>query len=82
MKTGNIREVCEHYSHALRSPLGVALGVVNDLLGGYEVNREDLQDAKSALERIRGLADELRDGGFDRRMVRAGSRNEKNENGT
>lgn len=56
-----LREVCEHYSHSLRTPLGVAMGVVNDLADGYEVSKDELEDARSALGSILVLLNELRD---------------------
>lgn len=61
MMTTGFADICEHYSHSMRTPLGVALGVVSDLVDGYQVSERDLKDAKAALERIRRLLDELRD---------------------
>lgn len=61
MKTVRERELFEHYSHQLRTPLGVALGVLSDLVDGYQVPEPELQDAKQALERMVLLLNEMRE---------------------
>ena len=53
--------VCERISHSLRTPLGVALGVVDDLCNGLELTNEDYSDARKALKQIQGILDEVRD---------------------
>lgn len=63
MKSANPGELCEHYSHQLRSPLGVALGVLDDLLQGLKVDEEDLRDARQALQKMRTILDEMRERG-------------------
>ncbi len=61
MRSESVAAVCERYSHKMRTPLGVALGVITDLVDGYEVPPDALKDAKSALEKIRDMLNELRD---------------------
>ena len=63
MKTVCEGSLYEHYSHQLRTPLGVALGVLSDLVDGYQVSRPELEDAKGALERMLVLLDEMRERG-------------------
>ena len=31
--------VCDRFSHAIRTHLGVSMGVVDDLIAGYELSR-------------------------------------------
>lgn len=38
----------EQLSHTLRSPLGVALGVLSDLAQGYELSAEEIRDGEKA----------------------------------
>ena len=50
-----IRLVVSRLSHAIRSPLGVALGVINDRQQGYQLEEQDYEDAFDALKRINAL---------------------------
>lgn len=44
--------VAERFSHILRTPLGVALGVLDDLTNGFELGADDLADGRNALRRM------------------------------
>ena len=50
-----IQLVVNRLSHAIRSPLGVALGVINDRQQGYQLDEQDYEDAFDALKRINAL---------------------------
>lgn len=41
--------VCDRFSHSLRTPLGVAMGLIDDLQGGYAPGADEIGDARSAL---------------------------------
>ncbi len=51
----------ERVSHALRTPLGTCLGVLEDLLAGYELTADEIRDGRDAAKRIQGTLDMLRD---------------------
>lgn len=51
----------EAMNHALRTPLGVALGLLRDVEAGYPVTAADLRDGVQALERIESVLGALRD---------------------
>jgi len=51
----------EKVSHALRTPLGVCLGALEDLLSGYTLGNEELKDARDAARNIAKQLDLLRD---------------------
>lgn len=52
---------CSRISHDVRTPLGILLGLIDDLREGHELSREELDDSGYALKRIQQLADLLRD---------------------
>ena len=45
--------------HALRSPLGVVRGVLDDHLKGFELEEQDYHDALEAVERINEMLREV-----------------------
>ena len=51
----------EKVSHALRTPLGVCLGALDDLVAGYSLGPEELKDARDAARNIAKQLDLLRD---------------------
>lgn len=51
----------EKVSHALRTPLGVSLGALDDLVAGYSLGPEELKDARDAARNIAKQLDLLRD---------------------
>jgi signal transduction histidine kinase len=51
----------DRFSHALRTPLGVGLGLVEDLLRGFSFSEQELLDAKNSLKQIHSTLEELRE---------------------
>lgn len=50
----------DRLSHALRTPLSISLGVMDDLVRGYSLRPDELKDGKHALERMLAILEELR----------------------
>ncbi len=53
--------ICDRFSHAIRTHLGVSMGIIDDHLAGYTLERKDYEDAKSALQAILGTLNSVRD---------------------
>ncbi|MCB0360065.1 MAG: hypothetical protein KDD44_10525 [Bdellovibrionales bacterium] len=56
----DVVSLCERFSHALRSPLSVCMGVIADMEQGYSLDSQDIADARTSLEQILSLIDRLR----------------------
>lgn len=53
--------VCERLAHSISTPLGVSLGIVDDLINGHELGEQDYRDARDSLQRIVNLLVSIRD---------------------
>lgn len=51
----------DRFSHALRTPLGVALGIVDDSAAGVRLTIQDYEDARSALRGMVSVLDAAKD---------------------
>ena len=51
----------DRLSHALRTPLGVCQGLVEDLLRGLELSRSDLEDGTQSIRKMVAILDSLKD---------------------
>jgi hypothetical protein len=60
MRSLQLKELVAAFSHAFRTPLGTALGVVDDAVTGMPLKREDFSDAKKSLIHLKDLVDALR----------------------
>lgn len=58
------RSLLREISHALRSPLGVVLGVVDDHLQGYSCSIDDFEAARHSLAKIKNILDLIKHLGF------------------
>ena len=54
----DLRKRLRELDHALRTPLGVALGVVSDGAKGIPLERQDFIDAEASLRQIHLLLEE------------------------
>ena len=48
-----LREGSDELAHAIRSPLSIILGIVEDIESGNQLNQEDISDARDAIDRVR-----------------------------
>lgn len=54
----DLRRKLRELDHAVRTPLGVALGVVSDGAKGIPLERQDFIDAEASLRRVHRLLEE------------------------
>ena len=60
-KLDTLHIVCDRFSHSIRTHLGVALGLVEDIKLGYDISKQDLEDANSSLRSILGVLNSVKD---------------------
>lgn len=53
--------IFDRFSHSIRTPLSVSMGVVNDLCSGYSLETKDLEDARISLDAILNALNSFRD---------------------
>lgn len=53
--------IFDRFSHSIRTPLSVSMGVVNDLCSGYSLETNDLEDARTSLQSILNALNSFRD---------------------
>ena len=59
MQNAELKEYLAQLSHKLRNSVSAADGVIGDKLAGFPLTDDDFRDAKTALDRIKTLLDEL-----------------------